>query len=180
MIRPESPIRSPRYYTILSRRSRATYQFLKNPMAYWLMKSEPSEYSIDDLARDGVSSWFWVRNYQARNFMRDSIKEGDRVFFYHSSCDEVWIVWLAKVVGKPHPDETQFDVKSDYYDPKSSREKPIWICVDVEFLEKFPRVLTISLIRSTPWLETMRILAKGNRLSITPVTEEEAKILKKA
>ena len=141
------------------------------------MKSEPSEYSIDDLARDGRSSWYGVRNYQARNFMRDLMKEGDTVFFYHSSCEEVWIVWLAKVVGLPHPDETQFDSESDYYDAKSTREKPIWICVDVEYREKFPKVMTIAEIRSTPWLETMRILSKGNRLSITPVTDREAEII---
>jgi predicted RNA-binding protein with PUA-like domain len=105
------------------------------------------------------------------------MKEWDTVFFYHSSCAEVWIVWLAKVVGIPHPDETQFDPKSDYYDPKSTREKPIWICVDVAFEKKYPRVLTIAEIRNTPGLENMRLLAKGNRLSITPVSDKEAEII---
>lgn len=143
------------------------------------MKSEPSEYSIDDLARDGHSSWYGVRNYQARNFMRDSMKEGDFIFFYHSSCDQVWIVWLAKIIGSPHPDETQFDPQSDYYDAKSTREKPIWICVDVEYLEKYPRVFSITEIRNTKGLEMMRILAKGNRLSITPVSGKEAEIITK-
>ena len=91
-----------------------------------------------------------MRNYQARNFMRDDMKEGDRVFFYHSSCECVGIAGVAKVVGSPHPDETQFDPYSDYYDPKSTREKPIWICRDVEFVEKYSRILTITEIRSTP------------------------------
>ncbi|GAB0174925.1 MAG: EVE domain-containing protein [Candidatus Altimarinota bacterium] len=149
-------------------------------MAYWIMKSEPSEYSIDDLERDRVSSWFGVRNYQARNFMRDNMKEGDEVFFYHSSCDEVGIVGFAKVVGKPHPDETQFDSKSDYFDPKATREKPIWICIDVAFSLKYPRVITLGELRNMRGLEHMRILQKGNRLSITPLTDNEGEILKKA
>ena len=100
-------------------------------MSTWLMKSEPTEYSIDDLAHDGSSSWFGVRNYLARNYMRDQMQIGDRVFFYHSSCLVPGIYGLAAVVSLPHPDETQFIIRDKHYDPKSTREKPIWYCVDV-------------------------------------------------
>ncbi len=141
------------------------------------MKSEPSEYSIDHLARDGSSSWFWVRNYLARNYMRDHMQVGDGVLFYHSSCAEVGIAGLARVCSLPHADETQFILWDKHYDLKSTREKPIWQCVDVEYVEKFPHILSISTLRSTPWLERMKILEKWNRLSITPVTDEEYRII---
>ncbi len=137
------------------------------------MKSEPSEYSIDHLKKDGSSSWYGVRNYLARNYMRDYMKVGDRVLFYHSSCAEVGIAGIARVYSTAHPDETQFLSWDKHYDPKSTREKPIWMCVDVEYVEKLSRVISIAELRSTPWLEGMKILEKGNRLSITPVTEEE-------
>jgi predicted RNA-binding protein with PUA-like domain len=101
------------------------------------------------------------------------MREGDRVLFYHSSCDVVGIAGIARVVWLPHADETQFELGWDYYEPRATREKPVWICVDVEFVEKFDRVITISELRSTPGLETMKILEKGNRLSITPLTEKE-------
>lgn len=140
------------------------------------MKSEPSEYSIDDLAHDGQSSWFGVRNYQARNYMRDMMQVGDRVLFYHSSCPIPGIYGLAEVVSVPHPDETQFEVGEDYYDPKATLERPIWYCVDVGYISTLARPLTLQMIRDTPRLETMRILQRGNRLSITPVTEEEWEI----
>ncbi len=146
-------------------------------MSTWLMKSEPSEYSIDDLVRDGSSSWYGVRNYLARNYMRDLMQVGDRVLFYHSSCAEVGIAGIARVCSTPHADETQFVSWGKYYDSKSTREKPIWQCVDVEYIEKFPRIISITELRSTPWLEGMKILQKGNRLSITPVTEEEYAII---
>ena len=141
------------------------------------MKSEPSEYSIDHLARDGLSSWYGVRNYQARNYMRDFMKVWDRVLFYHSSCVEVWVAGIAQVCSPAHADETQFIVWDKHYDSKSTREKPIWQCVDVEYMAKFSRIIPIAELRSTPWLETMIILQKGNRLSITPVTEEEYAII---
>ncbi len=141
-------------------------------MAYWLMKSEPSEYSIDDLVRDKKSAWFGVRNYQARNFMRDDMKLGDQVFFYHSSCPEPGIAGLCKVASKPLPDVTQFDQKNAHFDPKSTREKPIWICVEVGIVKK-TSLVSLATIRATPELESMRILQRGNRLSITPVAEEE-------
>ncbi len=142
-------------------------------MSSWLMKSEPSEYSIDHLKKDGSSSWYGVRNYLARNYMRDYMQVGDRVLFYHSSCAEVGIAWLARVCSEAHPDETQFVVWDKHYDTKSTREKPIWMCVDVEYVEKFARVISIAELRNTPWLEGMKILEKGNRLSITLVTEWE-------
>jgi predicted RNA-binding protein with PUA-like domain len=146
-------------------------------MSSWLMKSEPTEYSIDHLQRDGSSSWFWVRNYQARNYMRDSMQIWDRVFFYHSSCATPGIVGLAEVVSLPHPDETQFVARDPHYDPKSSREKPIWMCVDVGFVSKFDDILSITEIRTIPELATMKLLQKGSRLSITPVTDTEAEII---
>jgi len=146
-------------------------------MQTWLMKSEPTEYSIDHLARDGRSSWFGVRNYQARNYMRDMMWIGDRVLFYHSSCPVPGIYGLAEVVSLPHPDETQFIVDDKHYDPKSTREIPIWHCVDVWFVQKLSTPITLADIRWTKWLESMKILQKGNRLSITPITEEEYRIL---
>lgn len=140
---------------------------------YWLMKSEPSEYSIDDLARDGQAPWYGVRNYQARNFMRDQMRTGDVVLFYHSSCPEPGIAGLAQVVSAPYPDSTQFDRKSPYYDPKSTMEKPRWMLVDVKFLKRFPKVISLARIRSTKSLQGLVILRPGNRLSITPVSARE-------
>ena len=141
------------------------------------MKSEPSEYSIDHLARDGSSSWFWVRNYLARNYMRDYMRPGDGVLFYHSSCAEVGIAGLARVCSLAHADETQFILWDKHYDPKSTREKPIWQCVDVEYIEKLDRIISIWELRATAGLEHMKILEKWNRLSITPVTDEEYGII---
>lgn len=137
------------------------------------MKSEPTEYSIDDLQKDGISSWFGVRNYQARNSMRDSMSRGDKVLFYHSNCSTPWVVGIAEIVGESHADETQFDPTSEYYDPKSSREHPRWICRGVRFIEKFPTIVSLATVRSIPELAHMRILQKWNRLSITDVTQEE-------
>lgn len=143
-------------------------------MNYWLMKSEPDAFSIDDLARcpNKTEPWTGIRNYQARNFMRDDMKPGDRIFFYHSSCPQPGIVGIMKVAGKPYPDETQFDRDSGYYDPKSTRENPRWVHVDVTLVKK-TRLVPLEELRSHPQLETMQILRRGNRLSITPVTEAE-------
>ncbi len=141
------------------------------------MKSEPSEYSIDHLKKDRSSSWYGVRNYLARNYMRDYMKVGDRVLFYHSSCALIGVAGIARVSSLAHPDETQFLLWDKHYDPKSTREKPIWMCVDVEYVEKLSRIISIAELRSTSWLEGMKILEKGNRLSITPVTEEEYRII---
>lgn len=146
---------------------------------YWLMKSEPSECSIDDLAaaKKQTVPWFGVRNYQARNFMRDEMKLSDGVLFYHSSCPEPGIVGLAEVSSGAYPDATQFDKKSHYFDAKSARDTPRWMLVDVKLVRK-TRLLSLAEMRETPALETMRVLKTGNRLSITPVTPEEWKAVK--
>lgn len=141
-------------------------------MRYWLMKSEPKEYSIDDLVRDGVVPWSGVRNYQARNFMRDQMRVGDGVLFYHSSCPEPGIVGLAEVASNAYPDATQFDPASKYYDPKASPERPRWYLVDVRLKQK-TRLMSLKEMRSYPELANMRVLARGNRLSITPVDPDE-------
>jgi predicted RNA-binding protein with PUA-like domain len=141
---------------------------------YWLMKSEPSEVSIDDLeaAAGQVLPWTGVRNYQARNFMRDEMRIGEGVLFYHSSCPEPGVAGLARIAGKPRPDETQFDPSSDYYDPKATADSPRWVQIDVVLTRK-TRLLPLRDMRAAPELASMRVLAPGNRLSITPVTPEE-------
>lgn len=141
-------------------------------MHYWLMKSEPSEYSIHDLAQDGRTAWFGVRNYQARNFMSREMRPGDGILFYHSTCPEPGVYGLAEVVSETHPDESQF-LPGKYFDPKTSREKPMWFCVDVGFVSKLSKPYLLSEIRANARLSEMRILQKGSRLSITPVTREE-------
>jgi len=141
-------------------------------MQYWLMKSEPDEVSIDDLARAGSVPWFGVRNYQARNFMRDAMNVGDLAFFYHSSCVEPGIAGVCEVCSEPYPDATQFDPASPYHDPKSSPDSPRWLLRDVRFVSK-GRYLPLAELRSQPELANMRLLARGNRLSITPVTADE-------
>lgn len=143
-------------------------------MRYWLMKSEPSDCSIDDLAMlpKQTVAWYGVRNYQARNFMRDQMAIGDQVLFYHSSCAEPGIAGLAEVVSKAYPDETQFDKKNKYFDPKATRETPRWFNVDVR-LKKKTRLISLKELREHPQLKNMRILQRGNRLSITPVDPKE-------
>ena len=141
-------------------------------MRYWLIKSEPDAYSIDDLARDKTTPWTGVRNYQARNFMRDDMQVGDLVFFYHSSCPQPGIAGIAKVSKKAYPDETQFDPKSEYYDPKATRENPRWFNVNVTLVRK-TRLVGIQELRAHSTLADMYLLRRGNRLSITPVTEAE-------
>ncbi|SFL90304.1 EVE domain-containing protein [Variovorax sp. OV329] len=137
---------------------------------YWLMKSEPDECSIDDAlaARDATVPWTGVRSYQARNFMRDQMKEGDGVLFYHSSCPEPGVVGVARVASGTRPDPTQFDAKSPYYDADSKQESPRWLLLDVQALRK-TRLLSLPEMRSTPELADMVVLRRGNRLSITPV-----------
>jgi predicted RNA-binding protein with PUA-like domain len=143
-------------------------------MNFWLMKSEPDECSIDDvLAAPGrITPWSGVRNYQARNFMRDEMKVGDGVLFYHSSCPEPGVYGLAEVASTAYPDATQFDPKDHYFDPKSTRENPRWLHVDVKLVRK-TKPLLLKTMREAPRLETMRLLRPGNRLSITPVTPAE-------
>ena len=139
-------------------------------MAYWLMKSEPDAYSIDDLERDGRDMWDGIRNYQARNMMRDEMQVGDEVFFYHSSCAEPGIVGIARIASQPYPDPTQFDKRSKYHDPKSSKDDPRWCLVDVEFVRKTRRNITLADIKATSGLDGLMLTRKGNRLSIMPVS----------
>lgn len=144
--------------------------------ATWLMKSEPDEASIDHLQVAGVLPWIGVRNYQARNFMRDAFSLGDRVLFYHSSCSEPGIAGLAEVCSAPYPDPTQWDPGSPYFDAKSPRDKPRWHLVDVRFVAKTP-LLSLKSLRAMPALASLQILQRGNRLSITPVSEPEWRAL---
>lgn len=143
-------------------------------MQYWLMKSEPDEVSIDDAlaAPKQTVPWTGVRNYQARNFMRDAMQVGDGVLFYHSSCAEPGVAGIAEVASTPYPDPTQFDPASKYHDSKSTREQPRWMLVDVRALRK-TRVLGLSELRSIPELAEMQVLKRGNRLSITRVSPQE-------
>ncbi len=145
---------------------------------YWLMKSEPGEVSIDDLIKQKIIGWYGVRNYQARNFMRDLMQVGDGVLFYHSSCAEPGIAGLAEVASTSYPDPTQFDAKSHYFDPKATLEQPRWMQVDVKALRK-TRLLNLAELRAEPLLAEMLILKKGNRLSITPVSSAEWRVIQK-
>lgn len=144
-------------------------------MNYWLMKSEPSTFGIDDLKSrpGGVEPWDGVRNYQARNFMRDDMKKGDPVFFYHSNCAEPGIVGIATVASKSYPDPTAFDPEDSHYDPKSNPDNPRWYLVDVKYRRKFKRTITLQELKSHKALADMKLLARGNRLSIMPVTKKQ-------
>lgn len=143
-------------------------------MRYWLMKSEPDEVSFDDVlaAPEHTTAWFGVRNYQARNFMRDQMQPGDGVLFYHSSCAVPGVAGIAQVASGPYPDASQFDPSSKYFDAKATREEPRWISVDVRAVEQ-GRYLPLTEMRSVPELEDMVLLRKGSRLSISPVTQSE-------
>lgn len=143
-------------------------------MAFWLMKSEPDEFGIDDLASasDRTTAWFGVRNYQARNFMLKEMRVGNKVFFYHSSCPEPGIAGIAEVSAAAYPDASQFDRKNPYFDPEAKRESPRWFNVDVRFLRK-TRLISLPELRRHRELSGMRTLARGNRLSITPVSADE-------
>jgi len=136
------------------------------------MKSEPDVYSIDDLQRDGREMWDSIRNYQARNMMRDDMRVGDEVFFYHSSCKEPGVVGIARVASEPYPDPVQFDKKSRYFDAKSDKNDPRWILVDVEFVRKLKRNITLTDIKAEKSLEDMILVRRGNRLSIMPVEKK--------
>lgn len=142
-------------------------------MKYWLMKSEPEELSIDQLAKDQTTWWTGVRNYQARNFMLNDMKVGDRILFYHSNAEPSGVFGIAYVTKPAEVDSLQFDQKSDYFDPKSKREKPIWFCVEVGFECKFERSVSLSELKSTPQLKDMLVIKKGMRLSVQPVTKFE-------
>jgi predicted RNA-binding protein with PUA-like domain len=148
-------------------------------MKYWVMKSEVSDYSIDDMARDKRTDWTGVRNYQARNFMRDEMSPGDLAFFYHSNAEPSGIAGVIKIVGPAKPDLTQFDKKSKYYDESATKDNPRWMLREVEFIKKL-NFIPLDQIRKLPGCKSMIILQKGTRLSITPVTESEWMALTKA
>lgn len=150
-------------------------------MQYWLLKSEPDCFSIDDLSRrpKQTSPWDGVRNYQVRNMLRDEMKLGDLGFFYHSSCSPPGIAGIVTIVKTGYPDHTAWDIHSEHFDPKSTPEEPRWYMVDVKLVEKFQRLITLDEIKHNPALETMLINRKGNRLSITPVTATEWKAVLK-
>ncbi|KND47522.1 MAG: RNA-binding protein [Parcubacteria bacterium C7867-004] len=141
---------------------------MKTETRYWLMKSEPESYSIGHLKKDRKTAWNGVRNYQARNFMRD-MKIGDQILFYHSNCKVMGVYGVAKVASAPYPDPTQFDPKSHYFDTKATKAKPIWDLVDIAYVSMFKEPVTLIDIRATPSLKSMIILQTGSRLSVTPV-----------
>jgi len=146
-------------------------------MSYWLFKSEPATFSIDDCEKKHISHWDGVRNYQVRNMLRDDIKKHDQAFFYHSSCAVPGIVGIIDIVKEAYPDFTSWDPDSDHYDPKSSPENPRWFMVDVAFLQKFRRIITLDEIKHHPQLKNMMVARRGNRLSITPIRASEWKII---
>ncbi|GJQ62990.1 MAG: EVE domain-containing protein [Melioribacteraceae bacterium] len=142
---------------------------------YWMVKSEPDVYSIDDLKKEKTTHWDGVRNYQARNFMRDEMKVGDKVLYYHSNTDPVGVVGVCEVCKEGYPDFTAFDPDDKHYDPRSKEDKPTWIMVDVKFVEKFKRTVSLAEIKENDNLQNMKLVQRGNRLSVMPVTEEEYK-----
>lgn len=144
-------------------------------MNYWLMKSEPTTFSIEDLAMrpKQTEKWDGVRNYQVRNFLRDDMRRGDLAFFYHSSCKIPGIVGIVEIVRSGYPEPSAFDPKSRYFDPKSNQQKPTWYCVDVKLVQQFKQIITLERLRKNSQLKQMRLLQRGNRLSITPVSAKE-------
>lgn len=141
-------------------------------MRHWLVKTEPSVFSIDDLKKVRVTHWDGVRNYQARNFLK-SMKKGDLVLIYHSNNEPIGVVGMAEVIKEAYPDPTQFDKKSEYFDPTSSKENPRWLCPDLKFIEKFKRIVTLGELRADLKLKELILLKRGSRLSVTPMTAEE-------
>ncbi|RAP38281.1 EVE domain-containing protein [Candidatus Marinamargulisbacteria bacterium SCGC AAA071-K20] len=141
-------------------------------MQYWLMKTEPTTYSIDDLKREGKTPWEGIRNYQARNFMRDSMVIGDKVLIYHSNAATIGVSGLGEVSSKPYPDFFARDKDSNYFDPKATEEKPIWMMVDISFKSKFNSIVPLQQIKLCPELDGMMLIKKGMRLSIQPVSKE--------
>lgn len=147
------------------------------PAQYWLVKTEPESYSIDDLARDKRTCWDGVRNYQARNYMRDGMKIGDLVLIYHSNANPNGIVGIAKVASATYPDHTAQDEKNDHYDPKSTSENPIWMMVDLEFVKKLKSPVTLEMMKRERKLDDMLVLRRGQRLSVMPVEEKHFDII---
>lgn len=146
---------------------------------YWLLKTEPQTYSIDDLARDKRTCWDGVRNYQARNYMRDGMKVGDKVLIYHSSTDPAGVAGIARVARDAYPDHTALDKKNCHYDPKATKDNPIWMMVDVAFVEKFGEIVTLATLKKTKGLEKMLVLQRGQRLSVMPVEPAHFEIIRK-
>ncbi len=148
-------------------------------MRHWLFKSEPITFSLDHLKAcpKKTDSWDGVRNYQARNFMRDEMNKGDLGFFYHSNCAEPGIVGVVKITKEAYPDRFQFDPKSKYYDPKATPDNPRWVNVDVTYVRHLPQIVTLAALKEHPGLRDMKVIARGNRLSITPVTDKEWEII---
>ncbi len=148
-------------------------------MNYWLMKSEPDVFGIDDLKnkKNQTEHWDGVRNYQARNFMRDQMKKGDQIFFYHSNCKQPGIVGIAKIAKEAYPDHSAFDPEAKYFDPKSDPENPRWYMVDVKYVRKLKRTITLEELKQLPNLQDFPLVRRGNRLSIMPVTAEQWDII---
>lgn len=142
-------------------------------MNYWIFKTEPSTYGIDDLAKDQVTEWWGIRNYQVRNMIRDDMKPGDKVLIYHSSSKEIGIVGMAEITSDAYPDTEQFHKGSPYFDAKSKKDQPTWLSRDIAFVKKFPKLLSLADLKGEKKLSGMRLLQRGNRLSITPLTKDE-------
>jgi predicted RNA-binding protein with PUA-like domain len=147
------------------------------PRKYWLMKCEPSAYTIDDLARDGATGWEGVRNYQARNFMRDEMQPGDGVLFYASNADPSGVTGLAEIARAGYPDPFALKKGHKYYDPESRKDAPTWYTVDVKFVERFPAIVPLEVLKTTRGLEQMVVTKKGSRLSVQPVAPREYEIV---
>ncbi len=148
-------------------------------MRYWLVKSEPSTYSIDDLRKDKSTYWDGVRNYQARNFMRDAMKAGDLALFYHSNAEPSGVAGIARIKKEGYPDFTSWDKKDIHFDPKSTKEKPCWFMIDIEFIEKFKNLVSLEAIKNNLKLKKMVLVRPGSRLSVQPVEKEEFEIIQK-
>ncbi len=150
-------------------------------MNHWLFKSEPDAFSINDLKqmKNGTDHWDGIRNYQARNLMRDQMKLGDRGFFYHSSCKVPGIVGVVEIVREAYPDHTAWDPESSYFDPKSSPDEPRWLMVDVKFVSEYPQIIRLKDLKQVPELEKMPLLQKGSRLSVQPVTADEWQVIQR-
>mgnify|MGYP002636249113 CR=1 FL=1 len=146
---------------------------------YWLVKSEPNAYSIDDLVKDKKTHWDGVRNYQARNFLRDEMKKGDLVLFYHSNAEPTAVVGVCEVVKEGYPDFTAFDPENKHFDPKSKKDDPAWIMVDIKLIKKFQRPVTLQEIKENTKLQNMRLVQRGNRLSVMPIEGKEFDLIVK-
>lgn len=146
---------------------------------HWLFKSDPETYGIDELERDGTTEWDGVRNYKARNFMRDEASPGDPILVYHSNADPIGVYGIAEVASEPHPEKAQFDRRSRYHDPASDQDDPTWWCVDVRHVETFAAPVTRDELKATPGLAGLLVLKRGMRLSITPVTRQEFEIVRR-